>query len=233
MLTPNVTGTGNAPTQQDKKSLAAAAATSASDFESFLTLLTAQLRNQDPLSPLDSTQFVQQLASFSAVEQQIETNRRLDDISAGLAASGLQSATQWIGKEVEAPVDAVHFSGEPLEFIPDSSPLGAPGEVIIRDAANAIVSRAQIPSDTAIFSWDGTDNSGFVVPQGDYRVSVSYVKDGEVVDTRAPLANSRVVEARMIDGGLRLILDNGGVIDPSALTAVREPAKSDALPGNV
>ncbi len=48
------------------------------DFQTFLKLLTAQMRNQDPLEPLDATQFVAQLASFSSVEQQIETNAKLD-----------------------------------------------------------------------------------------------------------------------------------------------------------
>jgi flagellar basal-body rod modification protein FlgD len=50
------------------------------DFQTFLTLLTTQLKNQNPLEPLDSTQFVAQLASFSSVEQQVKTNDRLADI---------------------------------------------------------------------------------------------------------------------------------------------------------
>ena len=54
----------------------------AEEFETFLTLLTAQIRNQDPLAPLDSTQFVEQLATFSALELQVETNQKLDQISA-------------------------------------------------------------------------------------------------------------------------------------------------------
>ena len=66
-----------APTAATDQSAAAAAA----DFETFLSLLTTQLRNQDPLKPLDSTEFVAQLASFSAVEQQINTNAKLDAIT--------------------------------------------------------------------------------------------------------------------------------------------------------
>ena len=53
----------------------------AGDFETFLSLLTAQLRNQDPLKPMESTEFVAQLASFSAVEQQVRTNDRLDELA--------------------------------------------------------------------------------------------------------------------------------------------------------
>jgi flagellar basal-body rod modification protein FlgD len=57
------------------------------DFDTFLTLLTAQVENQDPLAPLDSTQFVEQLATFSALEQQVTTNDHLEKIAALLAAT--------------------------------------------------------------------------------------------------------------------------------------------------
>ncbi|MEM9670126.1 MAG: flagellar hook capping FlgD N-terminal domain-containing protein [Pseudomonadota bacterium] len=55
------------------------------EFNNFLQLLTAQVQNQDPLSPLDSTQFVEQLATFSALEQQVETNSTLGTISAAIS----------------------------------------------------------------------------------------------------------------------------------------------------
>ncbi|MFQ5562733.1 MAG: flagellar hook assembly protein FlgD [Parvularculaceae bacterium] len=229
MFTPKITDVAGAPAQRTGNSIADAAAASASDFQSFLTLLTAQLRNQDPLSPLDSTQFVEQLASFSAVEQQIETNRRLEEIAGGLTASGLEGASQWIGKEVEAPVDAVFFKGESLNFAPAPSPLGLPSEVIVRDSADRVVYRAPLAPGQSSFEWNGTDNAGFVVPQGGYKVSVAYEKDGAVVATKPPLASARVVEARMINGALGLILENGGVVEPAVLTAVREASRQASI----
>ena len=69
----------------------------ATDFSNFLNLLTAQLRAQDPLSPVDSTQFVEQLASFSTVEQQINTNTKLDQIASQLGGGELDTLAQWIG----------------------------------------------------------------------------------------------------------------------------------------
>lgn len=74
--------------------------TSTSDFHTFLTLLTAQMRNQDPLKPMDSTEFVAQLASFSAVEQQIETNNKLGELLGVLSDSPTANPTEWLGKEV-------------------------------------------------------------------------------------------------------------------------------------
>lgn len=66
-------------------------ATTGDEFNNFLQLLTAQIRNQDPLEPLDSTQFVEQLATFSSLEQQVQSNSRLDTIAATL--SDLYAAT--------------------------------------------------------------------------------------------------------------------------------------------
>lgn len=58
------------------------------EFDTFLQLLTAQIRNQDPLAPLDSTQFVEQLATFSQLELQASTNNKLDEITRLLAEQG-------------------------------------------------------------------------------------------------------------------------------------------------
>lgn len=71
-VTDTATGTSTAPTPPSE---------TAEEFETFLTLLTAQIKNQDPLAPLDSTQFVEQLATFSALELQVETNQKLDQIT--------------------------------------------------------------------------------------------------------------------------------------------------------
>jgi len=67
------------------------------DYESFLTLLVAELKNQDPTKPMDSTDFVAQLATFSQVEQTLQTNSKLDQI---LQASALTQAESLIGREV-------------------------------------------------------------------------------------------------------------------------------------
>ncbi len=217
------------PKAKDKS----AAATAASDFQSFLKLLTAQLRHQDPLSPLESTQFVQQLATFSAVEQQIETNRLLREMTSGAAKSGLEGATLWIGKEVETAVGSVRYAGEPLEFRIGSGAADASGEVVVRNASGDIVYRKSVKAGESDFAWDGQTANGAVASHGDYKVSVEYAKDGEIVETRPVSVVAAVTEARLAGGALTLVLDNGAVIDPSTITAVREPAASDVLPGDV
>jgi flagellar basal-body rod modification protein FlgD len=80
---------------QAGQSSAASAATV--DYESFLKLLVAQMKNQDPTAPMESTEYVAQLATFSQVEQQVQMNKKLDDI---LQASALSQASGLIGREV-------------------------------------------------------------------------------------------------------------------------------------
>ena len=71
---------------------ATARETASTDFDACLTLLTAQVRHQDPLAPLDSTQFVEQLATFSSLEQQVTANEHLETIAAMLANGHGQTA---------------------------------------------------------------------------------------------------------------------------------------------
>lgn len=203
-----------------------AAATAASDFNSFLKLLTAQLRHQDPLSPLDSTQFVQQLASFSSVEQQIETNKKLETLSANLIGSDLENATQWIGKEIETANGATRFDGDPISYGIPQSENADQVEVMIVDAGGNLVLDEAVPAGTTAFTWDGETADGETVPNGDYLVQLNYYSGDEMVDTQAPIAVSRVTEARLIDSAIKLVLDNGAVVEPADILAVREPGQA-------
>src|SRR6056297_2228087 len=84
-----------------------------SDFETFLKMLTTQMRNQDPLNPVESSDFAVQLATFSTVEQQVLTNDLLTDLGARVGALGLGQVSGWIGMQAvtEGPVI---FEGQPV-----------------------------------------------------------------------------------------------------------------------
>ncbi len=215
------------------------AATAASDFQSFLLLLTAQLRNQDPLSPLDSTQFVEQLASFSAVEQQIETNSKLDALTERLSVSAIDEASQWIGKDVEATSGAAHFEGAALSYL---VPEGAPGtttEIVVSDLAGNVVYSEQAGSQRREFTWRGENGEGGTAPNGDYVVSINRYNEGELVEVAQPIAFTRVIQARFEETGVRLVLENGAIVSPSEIAALRSAPSasqgdaSDVLPGDV
>ncbi len=85
-----------------------------SDFQTFLKMLTTQARNQDPLNPMDSSDYAQQLATFSGVEQQVRTNTLLESLAAQLGGGGLTQYASWVGMEARVTAraaDALPLAG--------------------------------------------------------------------------------------------------------------------------
>ncbi len=204
------------------------ASTAASDFQSFLMLLTAQLRNQDPLSPLDSTQFVEQLASFSAVEQQIETNSRLETLADSLTGSALEEASQWVGQHVETVSGAARYEGEPLSYVIPEGEDGTSADIVVSDLAGNTVFQAALEGGRQQFLWNGETNDGAVAPNGDYFVSVNRYDEDGLIGASEPIALTSVLQARFEEGGVQLVLANGAIVDPASISALRT-APADPL----
>lgn len=208
----------------NEKNSSLSSATASTDFNSFLTLLTTQLRNQDPLNPQDSTQFVEQLATFSSVEQQIESNRLLEGIAASLSGSDLLNAgVNWVGRDIEATTNSIAYEGKNVSLrIPESKD-GAARDVVIRNGAGAEIFRQAAGSRASEFTWNGKDEAGQAADKGRYAIALETVgEDGKVV--RSPLeTRARVEEARLIDGSVQLKLDNGDSVAPSAVRTVVKP----------
>ena len=89
-----------------------------SDFETFLRMLTVQMQNQDPLNPVDSSDYAVQLATFSGVEQQVLTNDLLRGLAAQNGTAGLAQMANWVGMEARA-VGAAYFNGAPVTIAPE------------------------------------------------------------------------------------------------------------------
>lgn len=150
---------------------ASAAKTSAlsGDFETFLKMLTVQMRNQDPMNPIESADFAVQLATFSGVEQQVRTNQLLQS---GLGGSSLNAAyADWIGREASAPVGAM-FTGAPLTVVVDPELTEGGATLIARNEAGATVSEAPISGQSGPMEWAGVDGNGMPLPDGRYRFSI-------------------------------------------------------------
>ena len=170
-ITPTTTGTAataarrRRPKQRRTAGTAAGAVTG--DFQTFLTLLTTQMRNQDPLKPMDSTEFVAQLASFSAVEQQIRSNDRLQGILDVLSGGSPAGLAEWIGREVRVAAKA-DFAGEPVEV--GVTPIeGADKAVlVVKNDFDSVVARLPVAADATEVSWDGTDDMGNALAHGRY-----------------------------------------------------------------
>lgn len=145
------------------------------NFDTFLTLLTTQLQNQDPLSPLDTEEFTSQLTSFSQVEQAISTNTKLDALIGLQGASQLNAGVAYIGKIAEAPGDQIILDNGKGR-IGYELPLEASQTTItILNQFGSVV--ASFPGSTNagqhVFEWDGTDLVGDELPDGIYDVLVT------------------------------------------------------------
>jgi len=103
-----------------------------SDFETFLRMLTVQMQNQDPLNPVDSSDYAVQLATFSGVEQAVLTNDLLKSLTAQMNSSGLAGMANWVGKEARAAAPAF-FDGNPVTITPKPSAIAERVEVVVRN----------------------------------------------------------------------------------------------------
>lgn len=199
---------------------AGASAALSSDFETFLRMLTVQVQNQDPMNPVDSTEYATQLATFSSVEQQVRTNELLSAMSARLGVGGLQDVGSWIGMEglVRAPV---RFSGDPITLRPDLHPEADAGILIVRAADGTVVERYAFDSAEDSFVWSGTDDTGAPYPEGVYRFEIeSY--DGEArIDTQLSRVYSRIVEIRSDNGDILVRFEDGSERPTSMVDGLR------------
>tara|TARA_B100001971_G_C18199984_1_gene543938 strand:- start:674 stop:1420 length:747 start_codon:yes stop_codon:yes gene_type:complete len=146
------------------------------DFDDFLSLLTTQLQNQDPLEPMDTNEFTNQLVQFSQVEQQLRSNDILDDMRALDVLQITQLGLGFVGMDVVLAGDEFNYSGSgDVELgytLPETS---RDTNITIKNADGDVVYTVDGESSAGIktFKWDGKNNDGYTVPEGDYTIEVS------------------------------------------------------------
>ena len=179
-----------------------------SDFETFLKMLTVQVQNQDPLNPVDSTEYATQLATFSSVEQQVQTNELLRNISATLGGNSLNEFGRWIGMEglVRAPA---MFDGAPVTIRPDYSEDADRAVLAVRDASGEEVQRFDIDVGEEVVVWGGGDSEGNPLPPGIYRFDVESYIDQRFDGSTMARVYSRIDEVRNDDGTVLLRFADG------------------------
>lgn len=192
------------------------------DFDTFLSLLTAQLRSQDPLNPVNSTDFIAQLASFSAVEQQTRTNELLSEfISRVDGRDSAVNLVSLIGQEV-AVAGPARFDGEtPISLYLPTSDGARSATLSIEDDFGTTVAEFAVNPDASTHEWDGRTSTGETAPAGDYHGKVSYYGDGSEPAAVAAGAFATVHEVRVEGDGPRLLVDGGRSVVPEAIFAVR------------
>jgi flagellar basal-body rod modification protein FlgD len=193
------------------------------DFEMFLNMLTVQMQNQDPLNPVDSTDYATQLATFSGVEQAVMTNDLLKALSAQLTSGGLADMAAWVGKEARAATPAF-FDGHPVTLAPNPAALADHAEVIVRNELGVEVQRFDVPISAEPIEWAGVDTGGFPFADGLYSFELISSLDGEVLTQDAVELYSTVTEVRAQGGETILILEGDVAVATSQVTALRDPA---------
>jgi flagellar basal-body rod modification protein FlgD len=150
----------------------------ASNFTEFLQLLTTQLKNQDPLSPMDTNQFTQQLVEFSQVEQQMKTNDSLSTLVTMQQAAQSTEALQLVGATVVvngAKTQLASDGSGATWTLNASKPATATITIADSTGQTAFTGTAPVNSGNQTFSWDGHGNNGQLWPSGSYTLTATAV----------------------------------------------------------
>ncbi|THD81281.1 MAG: flagellar hook assembly protein FlgD [Phenylobacterium sp.] len=196
-----------------------------SNFQTFLSLLTTQLQNQDPLSPLDSNQFTQQLTQMSGVEAQLQANSLLQSISNN-TGTGISTAVSMIGKNVKATSATANLTGGQAQWTYNLPTAASDLKLTITNAAGQVV-HAEAPSDMSAgdhtLSWNGKDLGGVQLPDGTYTLQVTATDStGTAISTTSYVQGN--VSAVEQSNGQTLITVNGTQVPWNQVTTITNPS---------
>ena len=196
----------------------------ASNMETFLTLLTAQLKNQDPLSPLDSNEFTAQLTQMTGVEQQLLTNNLLTSLLSAQQSGALTGTAGYIGKDVTAVWAADQLTDGKASWSYELGAAATSATLSVVDSAGKTVWTGDAPAlttGTHDFTWDGTTTAGGKAADGGVYTLKVVAKDGagKAVDSQV-LIRGRVTGVEMYDGTPYLNVGNS-IVPLSAVIAVK------------
>lgn len=184
MITPTVAAsTTPTPTSQTTNSTTTGSSSTSdssllgSNLNTFLTLLTTQLQNQDPLDPLDTNQFTQQLVEFASVEQQVNMNTNMQTMISLQQATEATSALQFLGKTVTVNGSTATLSNatsSPATWT-FSSPSPATGTVTIASSTGqtAYSGTVSLQAGSQSFGWNGQGSNGVTWPDGQYTMTIN------------------------------------------------------------
>ncbi len=145
------------------------------DFNTFLKILTTQLQNQDPMNATDTNQFTQELVQFSGVEQQINTNAKLDTLIKAFNSNGITPYLNYVGKTVEVPADGeLVLQGGAANFT-YTLPYAAQNVAItVTDSSGNTLASMSGPKTSGVnrVSWDGVKYNGAQLPDGVYKLKI-------------------------------------------------------------
>ncbi len=166
--TPPATGSSSSP------SSAASQQTVNQNYTTFLQMLTTQLKNQDPLSPVDTNQFTQELVEFSGVEQQLQTNSQLGTLISLQQTAQSTAALNFVGKTVTFNSPTTQMtSGQATWSLSSAKPANATITVKAANGQTVFSKSGALNAGTTPFTWNGVGNDGTQWPDGPYTISIT------------------------------------------------------------
>ncbi|MDR0807948.1 MAG: flagellar hook assembly protein FlgD [Gemmobacter sp.] len=216
METTALTGTTSTAAPRTEK-----AAGISTDFNTFLKMLTTQMQNQDPLNPIDSTDYAVQLATFSGVEQQTLTNQLLLAMQNQFGLLGMAQMAGWVGSEARAIMPA-QISGDATVSLTPIRLAGADRAVLaVTDAEGAVVNRVELTGNAEVVDWLPVDMAGNSLPDGRYSFTLENYRGETQLETTGVAVYGRIAEVRGGTNGPRLLMDSGVEIAAADVTALR------------
>jgi flagellar basal-body rod modification protein FlgD len=209
------------PLQPDLTTTASSNRQISSDFETFLKMLTTQIQNQDPLNPVDSSDYAVQLATFSSVEQQVQTNDLLRALQGQFGSSGIAEMADWVGKEARSSAP-VFVDGSPITLYPTIESGAERAAIVIRNESGDDVGQIAVPTDGAPVEWAGVTADGFPFPPGRYTFDVQSFSGDDLIGSTPAQTYGAVTEVRRgASGDTVIVLSNNVEVSAADVTALR------------
>lgn len=202
--------------------------TIAENFDTFLTLLTTQLKNQNPLDPLDTNQFTQQLVQFTSVEQQLKTNDFLEAMMLSTQNAGSSQAVGYIGKTVTASGSKSELVGGQAQW---NFAVDKPADITVsvRNADGNVVFTKQgsVAQGESVFTWDGIGDDGTKKADGSYSITIEgRDQDGNLLDVRTEMTGE--VTGVDLTGSEPVLIVGNARVNMSSVLSVRATAAGGA-----
>lgn len=193
----------------------------ADNFDTFLQILTTQLQNQNPLEPMDTNEFTNQLVQFSSVEQSIKTNENLETLLALQLANTATAAVSYIGKTVTAQGKSAVLADGNANWTYSAQSAISGATVTIADADGNIVfsEDAALTGTKGSYVWDGRTNSGDIAPDGQYSITIAG-RDAQGGDVAVSTGISGVVDNVDLSGAEPVLMMGNVGIKLSAVKSI-------------
>ena len=206
------------------------------DRNAFLTLLTTQLQNQNPLDPMKNEAFVAQLAQFSQLEGITNMSTSLTEVADVMRSDRILAGANLVGKSVFAPTGRITTDGQNPSQIEVDLPFGADQvDLGIYDPVSGVLLRSIVvgPQSSGVMqaNWDGRQADGMEVPAGTYTIRAT-VNRGGASETVTPYTYSKVdtVSWDSLNSDLNLNLQGGGSLPISQISRLGQPVERVTTP---